>query len=114
MTAPQPKESYIQKKIIAALTEHGCYVVKHHGGRFSSAGVPDLLVCYNGAFIAMEVKRQGQKPTALQSHNLDLIRTAGGVACVVTSVEEALHACRAATSQWRPQPPGCQTAGQSQ
>lgn len=44
---------------------------------------------YVGRFIALEVKRPGEKPRAEQVQWLDLVRRFGGFAAVVSSVEEA-------------------------
>ena len=80
-------ESAIQRRIILALREAGTYVVKV---QVADAGTPDLLVCHGGRFIAMEVKKPGQYPTAIQRHRIAQIQAAGGVATVVRSVEDAL------------------------
>ena len=40
-------------------------------------------------FLAVEVKRPGEKPSAAQAAWLDVVRRAGGIAGVVTGVEEA-------------------------
>lgn len=65
-------------------------VYKIHGGDnpFQAAGIPDLLCCWRGTFIGLEVKMPGEEPSKVQIVNLERIRKAGGVAEVVTSVEE--------------------------
>jgi hypothetical protein len=85
------KEAAIVAAIKAALTERGAWVVKTHGSPHL-AGIPDLLVCYMGRFIALEVKRPETRGTVTrrQQHFLDEIEKAGGWSAVVTSVEEAL------------------------
>jgi hypothetical protein len=55
-------------------------------------GSADLVGILNGRFIALEIKRPGQRPTRDQQRWLELVRTFGGFAAVVTSVEEALAA----------------------
>ncbi len=65
----------------------GCYVVKTHGSIYS-AGQPDLLGCYQGRTLALEVKRPGGKPTPLQLAVLKKWEAAGAIAAVVHSVEE--------------------------
>ncbi len=64
------------------------YFFKEHGGLYGTAGVPDIICCYKGRFIALEVKAPDGKPTALQEATINRIREAGGVAEVVRSVEE--------------------------
>ena len=47
-------------------------------------GMPDLLVCYKGHFIAMELKVGNNNTDALQEYDLQMVRAAGGIAWVVT------------------------------
>lgn len=61
---------------------------KEHGGQFGSSGIPDLIVCYRGRFIAFEVKSDKGKTTILQEITIRKIIKAGGYAMVVRSVEE--------------------------
>ena len=61
---------------------------KEHGGQFGTAGIPDLIICYKGRFIALEVKRPGGKPTLLQKITLNKIEKAKGIAKIVTSLEQ--------------------------
>lgn len=55
-------------------------------------GSADLIgmLAPQGRFLALEVKRPGEKPTREQELFLELVRKSGGVAAVVHSVEEAL------------------------
>lgn len=50
------------------------------------AGVPDIICCISGQFIAFEVKRPGNKLSALQERDFNNIWESGGQAFVVTSV----------------------------
>lgn len=68
----------------------GFWVNVHGGSTFMNAGLPDIIGCYNGRFIAFEVKRPGGKLTTLQAVFLDKIRAAGGVAEVVYSRENVI------------------------
>lgn len=57
--------------------------------RFGATGSADILgVCCDGRFLAVEVKRPGGRPTEAQVAWLDRVRESGGVAMVVTSLEE--------------------------
>jgi hypothetical protein len=53
-------------------------------------GIPDILACYRGAFLGLEVKQPGAEKdvSPRQAHVLHQIREAGGIASVVSSVEE--------------------------
>lgn len=84
----------LEKEIVAAvlrlLKGHPhCYAWKEHGGMYGTAGIPDVIACVNGRFVALEVKRPGNKPTPLQRATLEQIQKAGGLAAVVTSKAEA-------------------------
>lgn len=51
----------------------------------SIRGVPDYLLCANGLFIALELKRaEGIEPDALQTYNLRKINMVGGVSYCAT------------------------------
>ena len=52
-------------------------------GGYGAAGIPDIVVCYRGYFIAVECKAGKGKTTALQDKNLKQIKDAGGVSLVV-------------------------------
>jgi len=76
------KEQDYQKKIVKYLESKGAYVVKVITA--SKKGVPDVLACYKGRFIAIEVKTPTTMNNAseLQKYNLEKIRDAGGVAMI--------------------------------
>lgn len=74
------------RKYLATLPE--CFFWKEHGGQYGTAGIPDIIVCYKGRFIALEAKVGKNQPTRLQAATIDQIRRAGGIACVVRSVDE--------------------------
>ena len=56
-------------------------------------GIPDIIICWNGQFVAVECKAPGKRSTVtpLQQRNLDTISECGGRAIVVTSLEEFLQ-----------------------
>ena len=74
------------RKYLATLPD--CFFWKEHGGQYGTAGIPDIVVCYKGRFIALEVKVGKNKPTKLQAATIDKIRQAGGTASVVRSVDD--------------------------
>lgn len=69
-------------------TVPGCFFWKEHGGMYGTAGIPDIILCFNGRFIALEVKNETGKPTDLQKNTIKKIRAAGGTAEVVRSVSD--------------------------
>ncbi len=74
------------RKYLATLPD--CFFWKEHGGQYGTAGIPDIIACYKGRFIALEAKVGKNKPTKLQAATIDKIRQAGGTAAVVYSVED--------------------------
>ena len=76
-------EAKVKKQIRQVLDALGAYYAMPIGTGYGNSGVPDFLVCYNGAFIGIEAKANGGKPTALQEANMQRIRAAFGHARVV-------------------------------
>lgn len=62
--------------------------IKQHGSAFSSRGVPDILLCIKGAFVAVELKVGDNRPTPLQAEYMERIKKAGGMAMVITTYED--------------------------
>ena len=82
-------ESDIVKAIKRYLkTVPECFFWKEHGGMYGTAGIPDIICCYRGRFIGLEVKTEKGQPTELQKATIRKIINAGGTAVVVRSVDE--------------------------
>ncbi|MCL2301532.1 MAG: VRR-NUC domain-containing protein [Firmicutes bacterium] len=84
----------LEKDITAAILRYlrslpECFCWKEHGGSYGAAGIPDIICCYRGRFLGLEVKQLGNKMTRLQEVTLERIRAALGVAHMVTSLAEA-------------------------
>lgn len=82
-------EAKVKAKVVAILKKEGVYYFYPVTGGYGASGVPDIIVCCNGFFLAIECKAGDNKPTALQERNMQQIRDSGGVAIVVN--EENLH-----------------------
>lgn len=85
-------EATVKRAVEKVLKEAGAYFIKATSDQ--AAGTPDLLVCYHGRFVAMELKRPGEQPTRIQAYRMAQIEQAGGYAFVVHSKQEALDALR--------------------
>jgi len=83
MSKLKKKEKPFETQIRKFLDVEGCYCFKVWGGGYQQAGIPDLLICCNGYFIAVEVKGDRGKPSELQLHNIEKIKKAGGEAMVL-------------------------------
>jgi len=76
-------EKKVKKVCTDLLTKHGAYYFYPVTGGYGRSGVPDIVVCHRGRFLAVECKAGNNKPTALQEAEMAKIRAAGGDALVV-------------------------------
>ena len=72
-------EKKVKRKVMEQLKVMKAYTVTPMTSGFGNSGVPDVLCCYKGRFIGIECKANGGKMTALQIHNLNMIKNAGGI-----------------------------------
>lgn len=83
------KEKTITNQILKYLKSlPGCFAFKEHGGLYGTSGIPDIIVCYKGKFVAFEVKTEKGKLSKLQEITIEKIRKANGRAFKVTNLEE--------------------------
>ena len=54
---------------------------------FGKSGMPDRIGCYQGMLFALEVKRPGKAPTALQLIRMREIQDAGGFVLAGTAAD---------------------------
>jgi len=52
-------------------------------GGYGRSGIPDIIACFRGHFIAIECKAGFNTTTQLQERELKAIATAGGVTLVI-------------------------------
>jgi hypothetical protein len=57
------------------LESEGCWFVKFFANAYTKSGIPDLLVCCSGYFVAVEVKAPNGKPSELQKRNIRKINS---------------------------------------
>ena len=74
--------------ICAWLRERGVWFVRTNSFGYGRKGIPDILACYHGKFVAIEAKVKPDKPSAWQLRELAAIREAGGIALVIHDVAE--------------------------
>jgi len=82
-----------ERDIVAAIMRllrktPNCFSWKTHGGMYGVAGIPDIIACINGRFVAFEVKTETGKTTKLQEMMLQRIKKAKGVAFTVRSAAQ--------------------------
>ena len=61
---------------------------KEHGGMYGTAGLPDIICCCNGRFVAFEVKTPEGRLSKLQEVTIQRIKDAKGKAFKVTCLQE--------------------------
>jgi hypothetical protein len=82
---PEAKVKVVLRRRLDAL---GCYTFMPVQTGYGATSL-DFLVCWNGRFIAIETKAEGNKPTARQKLVAKAIIAAGGAVLVIDSVEKA-------------------------
>lgn len=88
---PRRLEATVVSAIVASLRARGAWLFKTHGDASQVKGIPDLVVCYRGRFIGLEVKRDEKEDAEdLQAYTLVEIERAGGLVGVVDSVEDVI------------------------
>ena len=76
-------EKIVKDKVVSVLKAEGVYYFFPATHGFGRSGVPDIVCCVSGKFLAIECKANGNKPTALQIREIEAIRSCDGVAIVV-------------------------------
>jgi hypothetical protein len=104
----KPKEKDIEKSICDWLRIKGVFFRKipmggyfdttrrtfrKHTNPYVGVGISDLLLCWNGRWVSIEVKRPGGKQTGSQIEFERELKTAGGVYFLVNSIEGIAAVC---------------------
>lgn len=95
------REKTVETKIKDYLFEKGIYHFKVHGSKFMPVGIADIICCFNGSFLAIEVKRPGAKneqSEAQKVHERNVIKS-GGTYLLVDSVEEVINYVESQTTE---------------
>ena len=84
-------EAKCKKRVRDILDTNGVYHFMPFGGGAGRAGIPDIICCVNGFFLAIECEAGKGKTTALQDRELGRIRTAGGAAVVIFDTDDEMR-----------------------
>lgn len=76
-------EKRVKDMCIEILKDFRAYYFFPVMGGYGRSGIPDIIVCYRGQFIAVECKAGFNKTTPLQDKELAAISTAGGITLVI-------------------------------
>ena len=83
-----PAEKNFENKLKQYLKDQGAWLIKYWAGAaFTKEGIPDLLICHKGSFMAIEVKAPKGRPSLLQLITLKKIREAGGIGILLYPVD---------------------------
>jgi Holliday junction resolvase len=75
-------ESKVKAAVVKLLKQYGAYYFFPATHGYGRSGVPDIVCCIKGKFLAIECKAGKGETTALQDKEINAIRTAQGVAAV--------------------------------
>ena len=78
------EEKNLENKIKKWLKDNNIWYIKYWAGaKFTRSGIPDLICCVNGYFVAIEVKASTGRLTKIQDACLKRIKRSNGFAAVV-------------------------------
>jgi len=80
MATPEAK---VKASVVKILKANGVYYFFPATGGYGRSGVPDIICCLRGRFLAIECKAGGNKPTELQLRELHKINQSGGITFVI-------------------------------
>jgi len=98
----KPTESQIQSAIVDYLRMRGAIVTRVNSGKMfiqksdgssrvvklADAGTSDLIACYRGRYMAIEVKNHKGQPTPEQVLFLQSVNEAGGIGFIARSIDD--------------------------
>lgn len=76
-------ESAVKLNVVKLLKQYGVYFFFPATHGYGRSGVPDIICCIKGKFLAIECKAGKGEPTELQKREMNQIQAAGGMAMVV-------------------------------
>ncbi|MGJ0908883.1 VRR-NUC domain-containing protein [Clostridium botulinum] len=80
MAAEKKFENEI-KKFLSELPKTWFY--KNWSGPYSKSGIPDIIACVGGTFVAIEVKAPNGRASELQKRNIRLINECEGMGYIL-------------------------------
>lgn len=86
----QGPEAKVKARIRDLLRAKNIWFCTPIGATYGAGGVPDFICCWCGLFLAIEAKAPRKENTVrpLQQMQIDAIRAAGGLAVVVSDIEQ--------------------------
>jgi len=88
---PPTPEAILTRSVKQLLKAAGIFHYKHWGGPMGYPGVADIIGCYQGRMIAIELKSPNGKATPDQERFIQNVNDAGGIAFVARSIDEVIE-----------------------
>lgn len=76
------KEGSLQERIQRFIEKQGGYCFKNHGDMTTEPGRPDIVCCYKGLFVGIEVKVDDNEPSRQQGIHCRNIWKSKGIAFI--------------------------------
>ena len=76
-------EKTFETKVKKFIEDQNCWVVKFFANRMTKKGIPDIICCINGYFVAVEIKAVHGEASDLQIYHCKKIREANGFAFIL-------------------------------
>ena len=76
----------LQTRVLKLLKQHGGVAYKIISA--NERGVPDILACYEGVFLALEIKEKGDTLKPIQAAQLRRLCKAEGIAETIRDIEQ--------------------------
>lgn len=77
------QEKNFEDRVKEFLKGKNCWFLKTWSNGVQRSGVPDILACYEGRFLGIELKASYGRPSELQLYNLMQIHESGGFALLL-------------------------------
>lgn len=85
------KEKNLENKIKDFLKKNNIYHFKTKGGIYGTIGLPDLVICFNGKFVGLELKSKKGKVSLQQYKNGAKITENKGIFAVIDDYDDFLE-----------------------
>ena len=84
-------EASLTRAIRGLLNSLNVFHWKNHGGPMGAKGISDILGCYHGRMLAVEVKAPSGRISEDQQRFIDNVNAAGGLAFVAKDIETVIE-----------------------
>jgi hypothetical protein len=78
----------VRAAVLGILRAYGALAYGQLGGAYSGRGLSDLIACYRGRFLALEIKSARGRVRPEQQTYLENVQRAGGIAAIIRTPEE--------------------------